>query len=155
MCCYFSDASEPIQIPPPTIIIPKELWTGKQVVSHILCPNNKSRFIANLVLKEKCYYAKADKYVLCPKDGQVIIQNSELLAGNLGKTTLGGGNKNGLFYRLLRDNSVQASGEVMSRFAKVSARWLSHYGMTIGISDVTPSVKLNAINEKKKDEAIF
>lgn len=41
----------------------------------------------------------------------------------------------------------------MSRFAKVSARWLSHYGMTIGISDVTPSFKLNVINEKKKDEA--
>lgn len=33
------------------------------------------------------------------KDGYVLIQNSELLSGNIGKATLGGGNKNGLLYR--------------------------------------------------------
>jgi DNA-directed RNA polymerase III subunit RPC1 len=42
----------------------------------------------------------------------------------------------------------------MSRFAKLSARWISNYGMTIGISDVTPSTKLHKQNEKQKDDAI-
>lgn len=41
----------------------------------------------------------------------------------------------------------------MSRFAKLSARWITNYGMTIGISDVTPSPSLNKNNELKKDEA--
>ena len=34
---------------------------------------------------------------LCPMDGYVCIRNSELLSGRLGKATLGGGNKTGLF----------------------------------------------------------
>lgn len=75
------------------------------------------------------------------------------MCGNLGKTTLGSGNKNGLFYRLSRDNSQYITASVMSRFAKFSARWITNYGMTIGISDVTPSPSLNKNNEQKKDEA--
>ncbi len=42
---------------------------------------------------------------MCPTDGYVIIKDSELLSGNLGKTIMGSGNKNGLFYRLARDNT--------------------------------------------------
>lgn len=38
------------------------------------------------------------------KDGYVVFKNSELLAGQLGKNTLGG-NKTGLIYTLLRDNN--------------------------------------------------
>ena len=40
---------------------------------------------------------------MCPKDGYVIFDNGILMCGNLGKTTLGGGNKNGLIYRLIKD----------------------------------------------------
>jgi DNA-directed RNA polymerase III subunit RPC1 len=29
VCSYFGDASERIEIPPPSIIKPVELWTGK------------------------------------------------------------------------------------------------------------------------------
>ena len=61
--------------------------------------------IANLALMEKCYDSKADKGPLCPKDGYVLFSDSELLSGMLGKAILGGGNKNGLFYRLINDNS--------------------------------------------------
>lgn len=35
----------------------------------------------------------------------------------------------------------------MHRIAKLSSRWLSNYGMTIGISDVTPSAELLEINK--------
>jgi len=75
------------------------------VVDVILRPNRYSNVIVNLVLKEKCYDAKKDRGIMCAKDGYVMFQSSELLCGNLGKTTLGSGNKNGLFYRLSRDNS--------------------------------------------------
>jgi DNA-directed RNA polymerase III subunit RPC1 len=68
--------------------------------------SNRNNFIVvNLVLKEKCYDSKADQGPMCPKDGYVLFQDSELLSGMLGKTLLGGGNKNGLFYRLINDNS--------------------------------------------------
>jgi DNA-directed RNA polymerase III subunit RPC1 len=59
----------------------------------------------NLALNEKCYDNKANKGPLCPRDGNVVIVDTELLSGMLGKVILGGGNKNGLFYRLIHDNS--------------------------------------------------
>lgn len=47
-----------------------------------------------------------------------------------------------MFYALNRDNSPDVSAEVMQRFSKLSSRWISHYGMTIGIGDVTPDEQL-------------
>ena len=41
---------------------------------------------------------------LCHKDGYVIFRNSELLAGNLAKKTLGDGTKKSLFYVLQKDH---------------------------------------------------
>jgi DNA-directed RNA polymerase III subunit RPC1 len=75
-----------------------------------------------------------------------------LLLGQIGKTTLGG-NKTGLIYHLLRDNTNEVACEIMHRISKLSARWLSNYGMTIGISDVTPSLELRAINRSEIDKA--
>lgn len=83
---------------------------------------------------------------MCKKDGWVCIKNSELYCGQLGKTVLGG-NKSGMIYILIRDNSAEAACELMHRFAKLSSRWLTHYGMTIGIADVTPSPELERINK--------
>lgn len=85
---------------------------------------------------------------MCPNDGWVIFQNSELICGNLCKTTMGSGSKTGLFYSLQRDNSVEVAAQCMLRVAKFSARWISQHGMSIGINDVTPFPEL--IEEKEK-----
>lgn len=45
---------------------------------------------------------------MCLKDGWVLFKNSELLLGQIGKTTLGG-NKSGLIYNLLRDNTNESA----------------------------------------------
>lgn len=82
----------------------------------------------------------------------MLFRNSELLLGQIGKTTLGG-NKTGLIYHLLRDNTNEVACEIMHRISKLSGRWLSNYGMTIGISDVTPSLDLRVINRKEIDHA--
>ena len=89
---------------------------------------------------------------MCLKDGWVIFRNSELLSGQLGKNTLGG-NKSGLIYALLRDNNNEAACEMMHRISKLSARWLSNYGMTIGIGDVTPQEDLEQMNKSAIESA--
>jgi DNA-directed RNA polymerase III subunit RPC1 len=48
---YFADASELINMPPPTIIKPVALWTGKQVISALLRPNKMARIVVNLKTK--------------------------------------------------------------------------------------------------------
>lgn len=52
------------------------------------------RVFVNLETSEKIYRGGEH---LCPMDGYVCFRNSELVTGRLGKATLGGGNKAGLF----------------------------------------------------------
>ena len=49
----------------------------------------------NLETKEKMHVTGRGH--ACPVDGYVCFRNSELLTGRVGKATLGGGNKAGLF----------------------------------------------------------
>jgi len=140
---WITDANEQIDLPAPSILKPKCLWTGKQVVSCLLRPNRFARVVVNIQLKEKTY---TQGEYNCYKDGWVVFKNSELLLGQIGKSTLGG-NKSGLLYSLIRDNSQEVACEVMHRFAKLSSRRITNYGMTIGISDVTPSRELQRLNQ--------
>lgn len=107
LCAYFNDANERIEIPPPSIIKPVELWTGKQIINVLLRPNRKNNVYVNTIVKERNYSGSGEH--MDPNDGWVIFQNSELVCGNLCKTTMGSGSKTGLFYSLLRDNSAEVA----------------------------------------------
>lgn len=133
LCASMTDGNEHIELPPPAILKPVELWTGKQMYSVMLKPNRKTNVLVNLELAEKNYTKKGES--MCRLDGWVIFRNSELITGNVGKKVLGGA-KNGFFFRLIRDNSAQAAVACMSRLAKVTSRWLMNRGMTIGIDDI-------------------
>uniref|UniRef100_A0A672PUR2 DNA-directed RNA polymerase subunit n=1 Tax=Sinocyclocheilus grahami TaxID=75366 RepID=A0A672PUR2_SINGR len=99
-----------ISLPPPAILKPIRLWTGKQIFSLILKPSKSF----------------------------VVIQNSELMCGSLDKGTLGSGSKNNIFYILLRDWGQQEAADAMSRLARLAPVYLSNRGFSIGIGDVTP-----------------
>ncbi|CEL93161.1 unnamed protein product [Vitrella brassicaformis CCMP3155] len=143
-CCSFTDGMGRIDLPPPAIIKPVELWTGKQVVNVLLRPTRRSDVLVNMEVEERDFSkadAKTQSPVLDARDGYVVFHNSELMCGALGKATLGGSKKS-LFFQLIRDNSPQVAADCMGRLAKLSGRWLSHRGFTIGIDDVTPSPAL-------------
>jgi len=84
----------------------------------------------------------ADEVHNCPDDGLVLILGSEVICGRLGKTTLGGGGKTGLFSALIQDASPAHSAAVMGRLSRLAARFLSERGFSIGVADVRPSVSL-------------
>ncbi|EAN32000.1 RNA polymerase Rpb1 domain 5 protein [Theileria parva strain Muguga] len=178
---YFTDGTIHIDLPPPSIIHPVTLWTGKQVFSVLIKPNNKSKVMVNIRVREreytdpKQYYENLNKKgsedskvnkksgnpsndtnprsfiklddCMCPSDGYVVIYKSELMCGSLGVRSLGA-SKGGLFYELMLKNSPKISSECMLRVSKLSSRWLSEFGMTIGLDDVTPSREL--IDKKKQ-----
>ncbi|CAA0835862.1 nuclear RNA polymerase C1 [Striga hermonthica] len=145
MCSYMGDAMDPVDLPTPALIKPIELWTGKQLFSVLLRPHARMRVYVNLTLAEKSY--GKSKETMCPNDGFVYIRNSELISGQLGKATLGNGNKDGLYSVLLRDYNAHSAAACMNRLAKLSARWIGNHGFSIGIDDVQPGVELN--KEKK------
>ncbi|XP_078201620.1 DNA-directed RNA polymerase III subunit RPC1 isoform X2 [Callithrix jacchus] len=148
-----------VRLPPPTILKPVTLWTGKQIFSVILRPSDDNPVRANLRTKGKQYCGKGED--LCANDSYVTIQNSELMSGSMDKGTLGSGSKNNIFYILLRDWGQNEAADAMSRLARLAPVYLSNRGFSIGIGDVTPGqgllkAKYELLNAgyKKCDEYI-
>jgi DNA-directed RNA polymerase III subunit RPC1 len=78
----------------------------------------------------------------------VVIRNSELLAGALDKNTLGSGGKSNVFYTLLRDWGEDAAIRAMARLSRLASVMLMNKGFSIGIADVMPDDHL--INTKQE-----
>ena len=138
-CAYFNDGLEKVDIPPPTILKPKQLWTGKQLFSVILKPNKNYKIIINLKNKSKTFSHKykVDEF-RCPNDGFVLIRNSELLCGIIDKATIGEGTKSGLIFALIKDCGYTEAAKFLVRISKFSARWVGDFGISLGLGDVTP-----------------
>ncbi len=85
---------------------------------------------------------------LCPNDGWLVIHNSDIMCGVIDKAIIGDGNKNSMFYVVLRDYGSVEAAKCMNKISKLSARWLANQGFSIGIDDVQPGKKLTL---KKKE----
>ena len=149
LAAYMSDALESIDLPSPAIVKPVEMWTGKQIFSVLIRPLMRDQIFVNLEVAEKAYTKMNQQ--MCPNDGYVCIQNSEIISGQLGKATLGGGNKTGLFYVLNSDYGAEVAGNAMNRLAKLAARWIGIRGFSIGIDDVKPSPELEQEKQNRMD----
>lgn len=145
LCMYMVDGNLQLDLPPPAIIKPQALWTGKQVFSVLMRPNRASPVKVNLDAKCRDYRAKAGQ---CPdmdeNDGWLVVRNSEVMCGRMDKTTVGSGKKDSIFYVILRDFGPDEAVTAMNRLAKLSARYLTNQGFSIGISDVYPTEDLVA-----------
>eukprot|EP00878_Enallax_costatus_P039925 GHUV01045868.1.p1 GENE.GHUV01045868.1~~GHUV01045868.1.p1 ORF type:complete len:639 (+),score=155.48 GHUV01045868.1:336-2252(+) len=141
---FMGDGLDDVDLPPPTILKPLELWTGKQLFGLLVRPNAATSIFLNFEMPEREYSKKGE--TMCPKDGWVCFRNSNLISGRLGKGVLGG-NKGGLFGSLAADFSPHAAAAAMGRLAKMSARVMGDLGFSIGIEDVAPREKL--LREKK------
>jgi DNA-directed RNA polymerase III subunit RPC1 len=140
--------TEPIDIPPPVILKPQALWTGKQVFNVLMRPNKKSRVLVNLDAACKQFkpvHGRSDD--LCPNDSYLVIRNSEVMCGVMDKSTVGDGKKESVFYVMMRDFGPSHAVQGMNRLSKLSARWLTNNGFSLGISDVTPG---RILEEKKQ-----
>lgn len=129
----------PIEIPPPTVLKPQALWTGKQVFNVLMRPNKELNVLVNLEAAGKQFKHTAGQAPdLNEDDAYLVIRNSEVMCGVMDKATVGDGKKDSVFYVLMRDFGPDYAVQGMNRLAKLSARWLSNNGFSIGISDVTP-----------------
>ncbi|KAI9105948.1 hypothetical protein DFS34DRAFT_656655 [Phlyctochytrium arcticum] len=166
ICCYMGDSLYHVDMPPPAILKPVRLWTGKQIFNVLLRPRKD----VQINLETKCrtfgrdlkdangvafaeYRTRAGHVIdssFCPNDGYLRIYNSEILSGVVDKSIVGDGNKSSMFYVAMRDYGPIIAAECMNRIAKLSARWLANQGFSIGIDDVQPGVILS----KEKDMVV-
>lgn len=144
ICSYFCDNDlTEINIPPPTIWKPVRLWTGKQVFNVMIRPNPRPDGTQTplpdikINLETKC--AKWQECTpslypprlrpnlvpdLSPNDGWLVIRNSEIMCGVLDKAIVGSGKKKSIFGVIMRDYGPKEAARIMSRLAKLCARWL-------------------------------
>ncbi|KAF9485367.1 beta and beta-prime subunits of DNA dependent RNA-polymerase [Pholiota conissans] len=159
ICCYLADADMEIDIPPPVILKPVRLWTGKQIFGVLMRPNKKSKILVNV--ESKCHkweeakdsnYPRMNKPAndLSPNDGWLVVVNSEIMCGVMDKATVGSGKKKSIFGVIMRDYGPHEAASAMNRLAKLCARWLANYGFSLGINDVIPGPQLS----KMKDELV-
>ena len=153
LLAMMSDGKLQFDLPPPAIMRPHYLWTGKQVFSLLIRPNKDSPVIINLDAKNKVYVPPKSKSLpneMSRNDGYVIIRGSNILSGVMDKSVLGDGKKHSVFYTILRDYGPQEAANAMNRMAKLCARYLGNRGFSIGINDVTPADDL----KQKKEELV-
>ncbi|GAA6029739.1 hypothetical protein JCM8097_001026 [Rhodosporidiobolus ruineniae] len=155
-CSYLQDAELEIELPPPTILKPERLWTGKQVFNVLMRPNKASKVNVNLECKNKTSMKPSQDHgkpedggiayppFMSVNDGYLVVQNSEIICGVFDKATVGDGNKKSVYAVIMRDFGSDEAAKCMNRMAKLCARWLANKGFSIGISDVTPGERLRA-----------
>lgn len=143
VCMYMLRFGEQLDLPPPTVLKPQMLWTGKQVFNVLMRPNNESPVLVNLDAACREFQPpKGYPRDLDPNDGWLCIRNSEVMCGVMDKSTIGSGKKDSVFYAMLRDYGPVVAAEAMNRLSRLSARWLGNLGFTIGITDVYPGDEL-------------
>lgn len=154
ICNYMLESDTRFDLPPPAILKPQMLWTGKQVFNVMMRPNRESPVLVNL--DAACKQFKAPKGTprdLDANDGWLCIRNSEIMCGVMDKSTVGSGKKDSVFYVLLRDFGPHAAAQAMNRLSKLSARWFTNIGFSIGITDVYPGDNLVKAKQKLVEDA--
>lgn len=154
VCEMMLEGSGHLDLPPPAIIKPKALWTGKQLFSILIRPNKRSPVKVNLDAKCRDYTPSAGMTPdMCPNDGWLVIRNSEVMCGVMDKSTVGAGKKDSIFYIILRDYGPEAAAGAMNRLARLCARSLTNCGFSIGIGDVFPVNNLTNKKDKLVEDA--
>ncbi|KAL8276556.1 hypothetical protein RQP46_011046 [Phenoliferia psychrophenolica] len=112
-------------IPPPAILKPKQLWTGKQIFS--LC-----------IPRGINLYRASDEKTSNPlHDGGMWIEDGEVLFGIVDKKTVGA-SQGGIIHIIFREKGPEVTRDFFSGVQKVVNFWLLHNGFSIGIGDTIP-----------------
>jgi len=115
-------------LPPPAILKPVPLWTGKQIFSLL--------FPRRLYVKRRVRDPKDPKDLFDPEERIVTIQGGELLTGALCKQTVGAtqGSVVGIIFR---DVSPQDAMNFVSDAQRLMHAWMMERGLSLGPDDVT------------------
>ncbi|KAL6404050.1 DNA-directed RNA polymerase III subunit RPC1 [Ilyonectria robusta] len=155
LCMHMLDGQTQLDLPPPTIVAPVALWTGKQIFNVLMRPNKLSPVKVNLDAKCKSFKShrpprpsQSGQYPdMDPDDGWLVIRNSEVMCGQMDKHTVGSGKKDSVFCVILRDFGPDEAVLAMNRLARLCSRQLTNRGFSIGIGDVCPTESLKAETE--------
>jgi DNA-directed RNA polymerase I subunit RPA1 len=125
---------EEITIPPPTILKPVKLWTGKQVVTALL------RLLCRPPLPPLHLDAKSrtppTAFGVSEQEHIVVFRFGELLCGVLDKNAIGNASL-GIVHAIYELYGSELAGLILSAFSRLFTYHLQNAGHTCGIEDLT------------------
>ena len=137
-------------LPIPSILKPKELWTGKQLISMIFPKVN---------IKRTCLsHSENDFSPITHRDSRVLIKNGQLISGMIDKRTVGS-SAGSLIHVCWKEYGSEKTTQLISNYQVLVNSWLSSFGFSVGIGDTLTDRKLkkdisetitNAKNKCKK-----
>ncbi|KAG8834185.1 DNA-directed RNA polymerase II subunit rpb1 [Serendipita sp. 400] len=112
-------------VPTPTILKPKPLWTGKQILSMCI-----PRGINVLRMPE----VRTGHVFAPPADDGMMIENGDIIFGVVDKKTVGA-SQGGLVHVVFREKGPEICRDLFSGLQLIVNYWLFHNGFSIGIGD--------------------
>lgn len=109
-------------IPPPAVMKPKPLWTGKQMLS--------------MAIPKGIHMQRFDdgKDLMSPADKGILVVDGQIIFGVVDKKTVGA-TAGGLIHTVFREKGSQVCAQLFSSIQKIVNYWLLHNGFSIGIGD--------------------
>ncbi|CEF62014.1 DNA-directed RNA polymerase [Strongyloides ratti] len=157
----FGQISKKLVMPPPTMIKPEVLWSGKQLISAVIM-NNIPKDVPkiNLIGKAKtainCWIVKG--YKAPPFDmseSEVVFRNGELLVGVLDKAHFGA-TQYGLIHACYDLYGNRIATSILSCFSRLFTTHLQFHGFSLGVADILVDNEANKTRTKiiKKIRAV-
>jgi DNA-directed RNA polymerase II subunit RPB1 len=125
-------------VPIPAILKPKELWTGKQMLSMILPKINLKSKANNGPGKDAS--GKTMPNTFNGYDHLVTIQEGELLEGTIDKKTIGS-SMGGLIHTAWLDAGYDDTARFMNQVQQVVNYWVLQSSFSIGVTDAVADVE--------------
>ena len=131
-CCWDLHPQSPmIVMPPPAILKPVPLWTGKQVITAML--DNLLYKLEPLNLTAKCAVPE-EMWGKGSNEGILIIRGNHLLTGSLGKNQFGA-KPHGLVHSVYELYGPSFSASLLTVLGRLLTHWLQFIGFTCGMDD--------------------
>lgn len=124
-------------IPIPAILKPKELWTGKQLLTLIMPKINLNAHANNGPSKDQS--GKTMSNTFNAYDNVVTIQEGELLQGVIDKNTIGK-SMGGLIHTGWLDAGFEENARFMGQVQQLVNHWVLQSSFSIGVTDAVADV---------------
>jgi len=153
--CWAINTKHPIQTPPPCIVKPVPLWSGKQLISAALNHLTIGRVQLNLEAPSKIptkMWGTTGPEI--SRDSMVIIRDNEMLAGILDKGHFGAASY-GLVHTCYELYDPDVAGSLLTLLGRMFTNYLSTRGFTCGVDDLlmkSKEEKFRAESLKKANE---
>jgi len=130
--------AEDMIIPAPTIMKPRPLWTGKQLVSsllaHICRPPLPPLHLDGKTRTPPTAFGNTEM------EHKIVFRFGELLSGVLDKNSLGNSSL-GVVHAVYELYGAELAGRILSAFGRLFTYYLQSAGQTCGIEDLTLTAK--------------